>query len=109
MNDSLEEFLNNDERFLSWLDQHSSGYVLSTRPSRDTGTGTLHRRICRTFSEGTLKRHAHPTHNPLTGAGHGGKKVCTTDLDEMKIWIKAHLKRKNPHSCDHSTCSDLAI
>lgn len=80
----VEVFENRDEAYQYWRDQHTNGFVLNARSSRNTDYAVLHRVGCRHISVYQSELHS----NAFTGNGY--IKICSPREDDLIQWVGDH-------------------
>ena len=72
-----------DAEYLAWVTKHPAGFVLNVRAERDDPDYfVLHRASCGTISSSSRDQGAYTE--------RAYKKVCSTDLDELRHWVRVH-------------------
>ena len=77
-------FEGNDAGYRAWLTIHPDGYVLNTRRGIDPAYMVLHRAGCHSISQYA----ANAPEGAFTERNY--IKVCASDLDEMRNWVRSN-------------------
>ena len=83
----MEEFIDDDDGFITWLKAHMNGYVLNTSRQPNTRELVLHRATC-----------AHlPLHSTRGKAWTNQYiKICAPDISTLQQWADRHFLRHTP-------------
>jgi hypothetical protein len=94
--DQAEEFLYNEAGYLAWIREHPAGFVLHTERNKNPYYMILHRATCPQISEYTAKM------RPGGFTERDFIKICSLDVDCLRLWIPRHGR---PDGSFSSTCS----
>jgi hypothetical protein len=88
----IQEFSNDDGRYLTWLERHVGGFVLNVRRNYSSEYLVLHSSKCSAIRDPNAKR----TFDAFTGRGY--RKICATSIRELAQWAQAHGRSDPPFS-----------
>ena len=96
---AIEEFIDKDKAYTTWLTNHPEGFVLNCYHHRPQSFMVLHRAMCETISQprGT-------TYQTGEFTGEQYFKVCSMGLDALHRWAYRHGR-----STMTSTCSQCGV
>lgn len=94
------EFTGDDAAYLKWLDEHPSGFVINTRRHRSPQYMVLHKATC-----GIIKSTRGIPDGGYTTRGY--VKVCSTNLDALKAWVRRHGRPDGSFSKACDACKPL--
>lgn len=96
------EFLYNEAGYIAWLGAHPSGFVLHTERVRNPYYMILHRADCPLIcAYSTRTRPGGFTERDFI-------KICASDVDDLRAWVKAHGRPDGSFSSECATCRPLA-
>lgn len=95
----INVFTDGDGAYLQWLTQHPHGFVLNTARSSSPGYMVLHRAVCPSIST--------YTHNARPGGftERDYIKVCSADIEQLRVWVRQHGRPDGSFSRDCPLCS----
>ena len=93
-------FNENADAFEKWLKKNPDGYVVNTTRIPSTMYMVLHRAKCKTPEQRSLA--------PIAGMpGDGYTKVCSTNLDALRDWVRDHGRADGTFSTVCQVCQPL--
>lgn len=79
----VQEFSGDDRAYQEWVTNHPQGFVVNTNQRGNPAYMALHRATCRHISNFDTREQGAFTERDLM-------KVCSTEVDRLKEWAKAH-------------------
>lgn len=93
-------FNENADAFEKWLKKNPDGYVVNTTRIPSTMYMVLHRAKCKTPEQRSLA--------PIVGMpGDGYTKVCSTNLEALRDWVRDHGRADGTFSTVCQVCQPL--
>jgi len=99
MDEGVWEFLGNDREYLGWLETHPDGFVVNTPRGFPPTEMVLHRATCSCVSS----RRAGTKPGAFTERVY--VKVCSTDLEGLREWVRAHGRPDGTFTSTACPCS----
>jgi hypothetical protein len=85
-----------------WLKKNPDGYVVNTTRIPSSMYMVLHRARCKTPEQRSL--------TAIVGmAGDGYTKICSTNLDALRDWVRDHGRDDGTFSTTCQVCQPLAV
>ncbi len=96
----MTQIFDNDEKaYLDWLQKNSGGFVLNSRRDIDQTYMVLHRSGCYYISR----------YNDMSRPGGFTErsfiKICSTDINDLRAWVRAHGRLDGSFSKECSKCN----
>jgi hypothetical protein len=79
----VQEFSGNDKEYQEWVTRHPQGFVVNTAQGISPEYMALHKASCGHVSNFN-------SHKPGAFTERDYMKACSTDLDRLREWAKAH-------------------
>ena len=99
--DRVIEFIEDEERYLQWVINNLSGYVINTTRSMSPKYMVLHKADCYSIRE------------PAKSAKPGGFternyiKICSVDIESLRKWVRKHGRADGSFSRECHFCRPL--
>lgn len=94
-------FQDDDSNYLEWINNYVHGYVINTRRKIDEEYMVLHRASCSSIKNYNLmaKSGGFTERNYI--------KICSTNIDDLREWVKVHGREDGKFSSECSRCYPL--
>lgn len=94
---TLQIFDNDDNAYLEWMDKNPSSFVVNTHRRKNSGNFWLHKSKCHHISTtATLAEGAYTQRDFI--------KICSDDLNELRIWFEKNNSKFEGHFTACKTC-----
>ena len=94
------EFSRDDDRYLDWVEDNWTGFVLNVRAKNDPSYMVLHKASCWTIGAARYL--------PGGAVERSYRKVCSNDVEDLRRWVKRNGRPDGTFSAECRHCSPRA-